>query len=1844
MISLSFPLIAASTDETEPIRSEIFGVERLEQHARSLAEAHVTRREKRRGAPLLSRLEDNARVLRGCYRSLTEAVRRDEAIPPAAEWLIDNFFLVDDQVRLIRDSLPSDYYRELPKIAAGHLAGAPRVYGLTWAFVAHTDSRFDPHLIERFVRAYQERTPLTMGELWAVPIVLRLVLIENLRRISVQIVRARGARAEANALADRILETTGRDPDDILEVLEPYGAKPLDSPFAVALVQRLRESDPAVMPAMGWLEERLAETGVTSEETVRAEHMSQLAAHATIVNIFTSLRQVAAYDWREFFESVSLVERALRRDSTRIYAQMDFATRDMYRHAVEELARGSRRAELAVAESAIEMAALDAAEGDDAEVRRHLGFWLIRGGRRLFEKELGYRAPVSTWLRRGFLAAATAGYLGTIALVSALLVALLVVYLATLGVETVALVLLAILSLVPASDLAIALVQRDVSELLEPRRLPKLDFRSGIPESSSTLVAVPTMLTDEEGVHAQVERLEHHYLATARGHIAYAILSDWRDAERESLPEDERLLAAAAREIETLNARYGPRPDGGPRFLLLHRNRRWNPLEEAWMGWERKRGKIHELNRFLRGDRDTTFIVRGDGLTDVPAHVRYVLTLDADTRLPLEAAEKLVGALSHPLNRPRIDPARQRVVHGYGILQPRVTPLLPAADEVTLYHRIWSGPTGLDPYVAAVSDVYQDLFNEASYVGKGIYDVDAFETVLESRVPENTLLSHDLFEGSFARTGLVTDVEVFDEFPTHYETSARRVHRWARGDWQLLPWIVGRPPASNGRPPRSLSLISRWKMIDNLRRTLSPPSTFLLLVAGWAILPVSPLLWTAFVVATLAMPAAVPVLTGLVPRRRGIAKRSHLRSIGADAATAAAQVGLAVVFLVNRSVLMVDTIVRTLVRMLATRRHLLEWVTAAQAGRGVSRTLGQAYRAMWLSVTLALAVLALLLPFREAGVLEAVPILALWLAAPAVALWLSRPLRDPTLEELDPEATAALRRLARRTWRFFEELVGEDDGWLPPDNLQIDPEPVVAHRTSPTNIGMYLLSTVAAHDFGWIGTAGLATRIERTFETMHGLERHAGHLYNWYDTQTLQPLEPRYVSTVDSGNLAGHLLVVGQATRDLARRPILGGQARDGIGDAFALAREAARTPAGALRTGTVSRHDLDEALQFLAEALTEDPGTPADWASLLGRIEEAAATLTDVAEVLVEEHAAGAAELQAWSTRVADAAASHRQDLRAVAPWGEILAGDVPAWLMAEAERRQRWERALEALSVVPSPAAVNLIARTAETELTGLAETLRDSADLEVLAARGWLESVLGAVRRGRESAATLVDRLDGLAATAEMRVEETDFRLLYDRDRELFAIGYRPLEGRLDNGYYDLLATEARLASFVAIAKGDVPVEHWFRLGRPVTPVGRDAALISWSGSMFEYVMPYLVLKTPAGTLLDRTQRLVVRRQIQYGAERGIPWGVSESAYNGRDLALTYQYSHFGIPGLGLTRGLSEDLVVAPYATSLAAMIAPRDAVRNLERLVAQGAVGTYGLYEALDYTPIRLPKDQEFEIVRAYMAHHQGMTIAAIDNVVKDGILRERFHEVPMIGAAELLLQERVPRDVAVARPRPEEVKSVRHVREIVPPAIRRFRTPHTRAPRTHVLSNGRYSVMLTNAGSGYSRHLERAVTRWREDATRDGWGQWLYLRDTVSGEVWSACYQPTAVEPEHYEVLYSEDRAEIHRLDNAIWTSLEVIVAPEDDGELRRLTIKNLGARPREIEVTSYAELVLAPPAADDAHPAFQNLFVQTEFVPALDALVATRRPREGDDPEVWAAHVVAVEGGETVGTLQCETD
>ena len=1832
----------------EPIRAELFSSERLEQHAESLAAAQPVTTTPRKGRPLLPRVLDNGRVLLESYRAIARAIRQEYAITPAAEWLVDNYHIVDEQLREIHDDLPPGYYRELPKLAEGPLEGYPRVYGLAWAFVAHTDSRFDPEMLRRFVRAYQRVQPLTIGELWAVAITVRVVLVENLRRLTQRIVHERAARQEADAVADRLLGLSGRPIESAATMLRQFEGGPLAPAFAVQLVQRLRDQDPVVTPALHWLEQRLEGQGTTSDEIVRVEHQRQAAMNVTVRNVITSMRLISAFDWSEFFESVSLVDAILWTDTD--FAAVDFVTRDRYRRAIEELSRRSPHDELEVARRAVFHAQRFRGEAQaetdpNADRRGDPGYYLISKGRAVLEPELGFHIPIRSRLIRAYVTRAESRYLGTIALVSGLFLTLFLLHSGAADVGGVSLILLGLLALIPASDLAIALVNREVMQLLGPRAMPRLALREGVPADLRTLVVVPTLLTGQAQIAAQIEQLEVHYLANPDGDLRFALLSDWTDAPEENIPGDDELLAATVEGIALLNRRHGPVPDGSERFFLFHRRRRWNESERKWIGWERKRGKLHELNRLLRGATDTTFMPTVGRAPIVPAGVRYVITLDTDTRLPRGTACKLVGTMAHPLNRPRFDPRVGRVVEGYALLQPRVTPTLPTDREGSLFQRISSGPAGIDPYASAVSDVYQDLFGEGSYIGKGIYDVDAFEAALAGRVPENALLSHDLFEGIFARAGLVTDIEFFEEFPSHYEVAVVRQHRWTRGDWQLLPWIIGHAPdIIRGRLDSSIPLIGRWKMLDNLRRTLSAPAAFLTLIAGWTLPLAAPVICTLFVLATIAIPPLLPVLTGLIPYRRGISKRSHARAVGTDLVLAASHVGLTVTLLADQAWLMTDAIVRTLSRVYVTREKLLEWVTAAQAKSGFDLSLGSFYRRMNGTVALA-AVVAILIALQRPEVWPiAAPFALLWALSPMVAYWISLPPSATAAQPLAEEDVGNLRLTARRTWRFFETFVGAEDHALPPDNFQEEPAPVVAHRTSPTNLGLYLLSTIAAHDFGWIGTVAAIERLEATLGTMNGLERFRGHFYNWYDTRDLRPLDPKYISSVDSGNLAGHLVALGQACHELIDRTLLGPQVLSGIADAVLLLRQSARAVTDDRRSQTVTRKQLEDAVDALSAALTPVPATPGDWVARLTELEARADTMVDIARTLTAERGERAdAEVHAWAEAVHAGIKSHACDLDAAMPWARLVFGGAPINRATTIpEQALVWAAMARFFLSVPTLADIPNLCDSAIAELTTLRERL--GADRAAQSATlVQVDAIIESLTRSAAACAALVRRLSTLVTHTRTMFDAMEFGFLFDSTRKLVSIGYRVADHSLDPSCYDLLASEARLTSFIAIAKGDVPSSHWFHLGRALTPVDRGSALVSWSGSMFEYLMPMLVMRSPAGSLIGQSCFFVVRRQRRYGAERGVPWGVSESAYNARDLELTYQYSNFGVPGLGLKRGLSEDVVVAPYATALAAMIDPKAASENFLRLSAAGARGRYGFYEALDYTATRLPENDKVGIVRAYMAHHQGMSLVALANVLHDGVMRTRFHAEPRMQATELLLQERTPRDVLVTRPRVEEVRAVANVRDLVPPVLRHFDSPHDATPGVHLLSNGRYSVMVTTAGSGYSHWRDLAVTRWREDRTRDAWGTYFFLRDRSNGQVWSAAYQPSGVEPDTYEAVFSEDRVEIRRRDGAIGTTLEIVVSPVHDAEVRRVSMTNLGARAREIELTSYAEIVLATPAADAAHPAFSNLFVQTEYVAELGALLATRRPRSHGEHQVWAVHVVVAEG-ETVGELEYETD
>lgn len=1832
----------------DPIRSEMFSAAHLERHGESLAKAQEVFSGASKGVNLAARVAENEHVLIEAYRSIAETIQEQRAITPAAEWLIDNFHIVKEQLKDIRDHLPPEYYRELPKLSTGPLLGYPRIYGIAWAYVAHNDSLFDPDLLKRFVRSYQKVQPLTIGELWAISIILRVVMIENLRRLAARIVGSQMARKEADKVADEILGLGGQPARPTQEILKGLSRGPLPSGFAVQLVQRLRFQEAEVTPVLSWLDDQLAAQGLVADKIVPEEHNSQTAANATVRNIITSMRLMSAFDWRVFFEEVSLVDEILRLHPE--YSSMDFMTRDRYRHGLEDLARGAGISEVDVARAALKKtemvrALLTEPPKPDDQKRTDLGFYLISSGREELEKELGFKANARRRLLRWYMANGHFIYFGSINLLTALFLFICIRQGAPYSANAFLWFLLAFLGAFPASEIAVTLVNRLTVGLLHPRRMPRLELLDGIPPHLKTFVVVPMLLFDEAEIVHQVERLEVHYLSNPEGAVYFALLSDWTDAESEHHPGDWDLLNKAVRRISDLNKKYGAVADGKNRFYIFHRIRRWNGGEGKWIGWERKRGKLHEFNRFLRGAKDTSFITPndvassskveplGDLSLDVPPDIRYVISLDADTKLPQGAVAKLVGTLAHPLNHPEIDPDLNRVVDGYGILQPRITPSLPAIQDNTIFQRLSSGPAGIDPYASAVSDVYQDLFLEGSYTGKGIYDVDVFERVLQGRIPENRLLSHDLFEGTFARCGLLSDVEFFEDFPSHCEVAFARVHRWTRGDWQLLPWILG-------REGRAIPLIGRWKMVDNLRRSLSAPMTLFLLVAVFCIPQVNASPWIALSLLSLGLPPLIPFFSELFSFRKRIPFRRQFRPLIEDLILGCSRFVLSLILLPQHAYIYLDAIGRALIRLILTKRYLLEWTTAAQVHSTSTLTARGFLRTMFPAVAFVLIFCFLLFRYNPSLWGSALPLVILWLGSPFLARQISLPPSTDHLISLKDEDLHTLRNAARRIWRFFSVFVTAEDHYLPPDNFQETPTPILAHRSSPTNFGLYLLSVVSARDFGWIGVEEMVDRLEATIRTMNGLPRHHGHFFNWYETTSGNPLEPRYISSVDNGNLAGHLIAVAQACEEALREPVFSANAFIGTQDTLRLLKISLSQLPDDKRNLTVDKRQIAVAAGDLDALLaTRFEGVP----DKLGHLEvllSKSDLLVDLARTFAAERGeADHSEVLTWAKLIEHEVKGQVRDFDHLTPWAAFF---IPQELQAKRASQASaspWSAVETQLSMrVP----LGQLASHCSSLIKDILKLKKDSKNAAQRLLPAYAESLLEALETSLNSSAAISKRLNELASTCRRLFNEMDFALLYDPLRKLFSIGYRLSDNSLDAGYYDLLASEARLLSFIAIAKGDVQASHWFHLGRTLIPTGKGAALVSWSGSMFEYLMPYLVMNSPAASLLDQTCRLVVQSQILYGEKRSVPWGISESAYHSRDIHLTYQYSTFGIPELGLKRGLGKDLVISPYASFLAAMIDPASAVQNLKQLAGLGAEGVFGFYEAVDFTKERLPQGRSKVIVKAFMAHHQGMSLVSISNVIHSGIMRKRFHHEPIVQAAELLLQERTPRNILVANPRGESIE-VGPLHDTSGPTARRYHSPGQSAPRTHLLSNGHYAVMVTAAGAGYSRFRDISITRWREDPTRDHWGNYIYLRDIDSEQIWSAGFQPTCVEPDRYEVVFTEDRARITREDEGITSQLEIFISPEDNAEVRRLTLTNNGPETRAIEVTSYAEVVLNTQGADIAHPTFSNLFVQTEYDPDTKSILATRRPRSHKEAPVWMAHVIATDPN-AVGGIEFETD
>ncbi|WP_435007862.1 GH36-type glycosyl hydrolase domain-containing protein [Tundrisphaera lichenicola] len=1830
-----------------PIRAELYGLDRLEALARLLASAGVVDADLKAGDHLLRRFVENGRILVRTHARIVGESDRPEGRGIDADWLADNFHIVEEVLREIKHDLPGGYYAELPKLAVGHVRGYPRVYTLALALVSHTDSELDEPRITRFLRSFQSVEPLTIGELWAIPTMLRLVLIENLRRLADRMVRSWDeTRIAESWIAQHFGEA---EIPEGAEAPRPERAHPsaetaafpsLTNSTIVRLVQLLRDRGASAAPILKRLENELSARGVSSNRVLREEHRRQAANQVSVGNCVISLRLLSAVDWNDFFEQNSEVEVVLREDPSGVYPRQDFATRDRCRRAVEGIARRSKSDEQAVARRALEMAE---AGSSDGPARGCVAYYLIDRGVIALRREFGYRGPIVERLEDFARAHPRRVYFGSIVLIMACLIAAMLAWVGSIGVGGgIGLMIVAILALLlPASDIAVGMVNHVVTLLMPPRKLARLDFKGGIAEDCATIVVVPSMLVRADSAANLLERLEITYLANPDPRLRFALLTDFADAKEEQRPEDEGFILGALDGVRALNARYAG--DGPDRFFLFHRRRTWNPVQGCWMGWERKRGKLSEFNRLIRGDRETNYVIQSGDPALLP-RMRFVITLDADTILPRESARRLVGTLAHPLNAPRFDPARGLVVEGHGVLQPRVSYHLFAATR-SRFAGLLASSAGIDPYSNAISDIYMDLFDSGSFTGKGIYEVDAFEAANGHTFPENQILSHDLIEGNYARCGLVTDVELFDDFPPRYHAYALREHRWARGDWQLLPWLGRTVPTLDGPRPNPLPVLERWKIFDNLRRSLVPPALMVLLVLGWTILPGSPWLWTGFALAVMFLPIFQLVLGSVYSAARG-RSFSPIVGIAHNFPATAGQSLLWVAFLADQARRLVDATLRTLHRLHVSKRRLLEWETAAATEHRLGTGLANFVRTMWPSPALALALGALVAVVNPPALSAALPVLLAWFVAPVVAYWVSLPRRASESSLTDADRSE-LRRIARKTWHFFETFVGDEDHWLPPDNFQedsINPGGRVAHRTSPTNKGMLLLSTLAAHDLGYLGLRTMLDRLEKSFDTFDRLETHEGHFFNWYNTQTLKTLPPNYISTVDSGNFLGCLVTLKQGMREKLREPIPGPRAVEGLIDTLAVLVEDVR--AGRSSRAGEEYKEFDAAAEEVRALLVEVPADLSAWDDLLGHLEWSVIALLSRVRALTGVSPSTVERWEGYARRLENLVRDRRAEVASVTPWvASLRSSDETAFAVARrrsGEFDRAWQALRSTLAAPGSPAELATRASMAVVELTLLESSVPegDGHDPAIRALRELAEGARASI------APDLVARCTRLAERSERLGSAMDFRFLYKEDRHLFSIGQNMVVGRLDPSCYDLMASEACLSSFLAICRGDAPRRHWFQLGRPFIEAADRVGLLSWGGSMFEYLMPRLMLRPLDGTLLDEAHRTAVARQIEYGRQQGVPWGISESAYATFSVDGDYQYRSFGTPGLGLKRDIGEDLVIAPYATALAVAIRPREAMENFRRLAAEGAEGRYGFHEAVDYTKGRVPKGKRSVVIRSYMAHHHGMSLVALANALQDDVMPRRFHAEPMVRAADLLLQERVPRDAPIIEPSAAEGPSPSEPRvetSLVPLMSRRLSTPSTPSPRTHLLSNTQYNVMITGAGSGYSTCRGIDVTRWREDSTRDASGLFFYIRDVMTDAVWSAGYQPTCRPADHYEAIFSADKISFRRLDGGIETVTEITVSPESRAEIRRLTLTNHDTRTRELELTSYAEVVLLPHGADLSHPAFGKLFLETEWIASSGGLICRRRPRSEDQEPIWAVHVAASDAPSPT-PIQFETD
>jgi len=1811
-----------SLDFEESLHSEIYSSDKLNQHGSLLAKSHRLM-DKNSSDRMLERLDNNEKILLEVRKLLVENIRSEKPITPAAEWLLDNFYLIEEQVVIARKHLPKGYSEGLPYLLNGNSAGMPRVYDIVSELISHSDGRIDSKSLEDFISSYQSNSLLSLGELWAVPIMLRLSVLEHLRKVSVRIAIEMLDHNLADYWSQSIIQTVKTEPENlILTIGELAKSKPiLTKSFVSQFVKHLNGKGSTIALALNWMEQQLSRLGLESNNLVNQDNQNQARDQMSVSNNIKTLRFLGSTDWRDFVETLSEVERILKTDPSGIYPHMNFETRDRYRHSVETISKKSTLSEIEIAKIAISFAEdeytnnLLIPNGYVGGKKNHVGYYLIDLGKKkvlvaakvhlsLLQKFLFHNKDFSLLLYLSFIISSTS-------IITFLMLGLLL----SNNVYNIYLLLIVGIILFSAvSQLFISLANWLYTLWIHPKILPKMDFSKRIPDEFKTIVIIPSIISTNENIEELINALEIRYLSNSSENLHYGLLTDYKDSKTEFKTEDIPLLNLLTDKIKELNKKYNNA--NYDIFFLFHRDRKWNPVDKKWMGHERKRGKLTDFNNFILYNNKEPFSLIV-GKCEILNSVKYVITLDSDTKLPRESAWKFIATMAHPLNRPVFDSHKKRIIDGYSILQPRVASSIP--NIKSNYLNLTSNLNGIDPYSRASSDVYQDLFDEGSFIGKGIYDVEMFNQSLNGVFKNNKILSHDLIEGCYARSGYLSDVLLYEDDPIEYLTDLKRRRRWIRGDWQISSWLLPIIKDKNGKLVwNHISLLSKWKIFDNLRRSLLPSSLLLLILLGWTVLP-SPWFWTLS--SSVIVLFTVVAATGwqIFHKPKDLSLFRHLKEAILSFKELFLRFLLGLILLPTEAYVFTKTIFITWWRILFSQKNLLEWEASSIDSNKKPFNFISYCKLMWFSPFLAINVLFYLLFTNYLTLLIAAPFLILWFFSPLIMVLLSKTINEFPIE-INEKERLFLQKISRKIWLFFEEFVTEKDNYLPPDNYQENPLKVIAHRTSPTNLGLSLLANLSAYDFGYISICRLIHRTHKTLSSMNNLERYNGHFFNWYDTLDLTVLRPKYISTVDSGNLVGHLLTLKQGLLSLSSDPIFDIKVWEGLRTTCAIIEE---------NIDPISQTFVDEYLQVLDESIKANKN------SLLA-ILYTKNKLKEIQIRWINKNKELGIQNSKWQSILILQLKQIRSDLINSVPWIHFL------------PIRESYKE-FTFLDQIPNFKDLNKwknIIHSKLTEIKYKESKVSNEEEREIFNLKfnkegniKWLYHIESLLNKGKKYIDKKILLLeDSIKLCDEFCKIEYDF--IYDTTTHHMSIGYNVDEQRKDNGSYDLLASEARLAVFVGIAQGGLAQDSWFNLGRLLTDSGGETTLLSWSGSMFEYLMPQLVMPNYDNTLLSQTCLSTINRQIQYAQKLGVPWGISESGYNLVDSNLNYQYKAFGIPGLGLKRGLEKDLVIAPYATLLALMVSPKEACKNLNVLSKKGFISDYGFYEAIDYTKSRLTPRIEFSIVQSFMVHHQGMGLLAIAYTLLNQPMQKRFLSDLSLQATQLLLQEKIPRATVFYA---HTADTLATVNRDTATKLRSFTTPHTRIPEIQLLSNGSYQVMISNSGGGYSRWKNLALTRWREDITKDNYGTFCYIKEVKTGKVWSNTFQPTLVEPNTYFSDFSQGHVSFIREDFDLETKTEIVISPEDDVEMRRVKITNRSIKTRILDITSFSEIVLATQASDEAHPAFSNLFVQTEIIPEQSAIFSTRRSRSENEKPSYMFHQMNVYGVDNSG-ISFETD